>query len=84
MYRVTDVNALGVEVKRWERAGADHWAHSYCYARVGMDKFGMGGGEVVSSSTDEIVKDIAYQATDAGILIDDTKNFVESYDSRDI
>jgi len=49
IYRVKEENSLGVPEYRWERSGADHWVHSTIYWRVGMSKFGQGGGSFVGS-----------------------------------
>lgn len=49
IYAEKEENALGVVEKKWKRSGADHWVHATVYWRVGMDRFGMGGGEIISA-----------------------------------
>lgn len=40
VYRSMKENALGVEVKSWERSGPDHLVLATAYWRAGMDRFG--------------------------------------------
>lgn len=46
MYRVTEINSLGVPEIRWEHNGPDHYCHATALYRVGMDKFGFGSASV--------------------------------------
>lgn len=48
IYRVRVENNLGIIQSKWERSGDDHWVHATVYWRVGMDRFGLGTGEVIS------------------------------------
>lgn len=87
IYRVSDENALGVEVKRWERSGPDHLVHAALYARVGMDKFGMGGGDVIGGGdiSDSFSDEYAVAVTlDNQIRMTDIHKKEQPYDSRDI
>jgi len=47
IYRVKTENALGVDVYKWERSGPDHFALATTYWRVGMTRFGQGGGAIL-------------------------------------
>lgn len=56
VYRVEEENHLGVPVKRWHRSGDDHWVHSTAYWRIGMSKFGDGGGMTYGGRLTDIKK----------------------------
>jgi hypothetical protein len=46
IYRVNELNALGVEESKWERFDDDHYIHAVCYWRTGMSRFGTGGAKI--------------------------------------
>lgn len=47
LYKVTELDTLGVPVSTWETSnGMDHFAHASLYWRVGMDKFKNDGGQI--------------------------------------
>lgn len=52
IYRVWDVDSLGVPIFKWERNGPDHWVHAHLYQRVGMDKFGRDKGGFITPHED--------------------------------
>lgn len=55
LYRITELDALGVPQINWMSSnGVDHWCHATVYWRVGMDKYGFGGAEIISNETQTI------------------------------
>lgn len=46
IYRVNEMNALGVEESKWERFDDDHFVHCLVYWRVGMSRFGTQGAKI--------------------------------------
>ena len=53
IYRITETDTLGVPQAKWETTtGNDHWVHASVYWRVGMDKYGMGGGAIIGEKMD--------------------------------
>lgn len=47
LYKVTEVDSLGVPQSVWESSnGMDHFAHATLYWRVGMDRFKNDGGKI--------------------------------------
>lgn len=70
IFRSVTQDALGVERYVWERNGPDHLVHATVYWRAGMDKFGMGEGQVVEPH---------------GSLLDNIPNAIEiGYDGKAI
>lgn len=61
IYKTKELNSLGVEESRWERSSDDHWVHATVYWRVGMDRFGMGQGQVMGSG--QWIKDLPLSPT---------------------
>lgn len=52
LYRMTEPDALGVPQINWLSSnGVDHWCHATVYWRVGMDKYGFGGGMILDYDT---------------------------------
>jgi hypothetical protein len=52
LYKVTEVDALGVPQSVWETStGMDHFAHASLYWRVGMDRFRNDGGKIFTGET---------------------------------
>ena len=51
--RISKENERGQIKKEWIRNGADHWAHSTIYWRIGMMRFGGGKGGVIRSPEDK-------------------------------
>ena len=49
VYRVNEVNALGVEESKWERFDDDHFLHACTYWRIGMSRFGGGGAQIFTN-----------------------------------
>lgn len=87
IYRISEENKLGREQKRWERNGPDHLVHATLYARVGMDKFGMGGGEVVGGGDAfaGMIDNYGVNVTlDNQMRMTDIHKKEQPYDSRDI
>lgn len=56
IYRVSEENAIGVLVRKWERSGADHWLHALVYWRIGMSKFGSGNDAKILTEERELPK----------------------------
>jgi hypothetical protein len=52
MYRVQEEDNLGILKNSWKRNGDDHWAHATIYWRTGMDKFGLGIGDIIQNNYD--------------------------------
>lgn len=48
--RIKEFDQTTMEIKRkvWVRSGDDHFAMSYVYARIGMNRFGMGKGSIIN------------------------------------
>ncbi len=56
LYRQDDVDTVGQPIYEWLTSnGNDHFAHAYLYHRIGMDRFGMGEGKIISSK-DSLVR----------------------------
>lgn len=51
IYRVNEINALGVEESKWERFDDDHFVHAIVYFRTGMSRFGTGGAKIFMNDT---------------------------------
>ena len=48
MYRITEDDSLGVPQITWQTSnGMDHFAHASVYWRVGMDRYGWGGAQIL-------------------------------------
>lgn len=54
IYRVNEINALGVEESKWERFDDDHFVHCLVYFRTGMSRFGNGGAKIFMNNTTDI------------------------------
>lgn len=52
IYRINEMNALGVEESKWERFDDDHFVHCLVYWRVGMSRFGIGGAKIFMNDTE--------------------------------
>jgi len=46
IYRVSEVNTLGITQYKWMRSDRDDWVHATVYWRIGLDRFGGKGGIV--------------------------------------
>lgn len=46
IYRTIEVDNLGVKQYIWHRSDRDDWVHATVYWRIGVSKFGVGGGIV--------------------------------------
>lgn len=51
IYRVSEVNALGVTESKWERFDDDHFVHAIVYWRIGMSRFGSQGAKIFMNDT---------------------------------
>lgn len=52
LYKVTEVNDLGVPESKWETSnGMDHFCHATLYWRVGMDRFKNDGGKIFTGES---------------------------------
>ena len=53
LFKITVLNSLGTPLFEWKTSdGNDHWIHACTYWRVGMDRFGQGGGIIEGVSDD--------------------------------
>ncbi len=88
--RITKENERGQIKKEWIRNGADHWALSTTYWRVGMMRFGGGKGGIIRSPDDKtaieqmkgsptIAPDKTIPAPDPKkiFIMEDTQNYEE-------
>lgn len=70
VYRVSEVNALGVPESKWERFDDDHYLHCVTYWRVGMSRFGSQEGKVFTGEpayvpeSQDIMPDQTMKVTD--------------------
>ena len=53
IYRVSEMNTLGVKEYEWHRSDRDDWVHATVYWRVGVTKYGDGGMIVGAGLTPE-------------------------------
>ena len=52
LYRQDDVDMVGQPMYEWLSSnGNDHFAHALNYHRIGMDRFGHGGGQIISGTS---------------------------------